>query len=118
MELRYLGFEQRQNARDYRFDAVEKGQPARRFVVTADLALFRTLGVVIQEGPTLCASKLLSDLESDSGGAHELTAQDLRAYVTARSTADAKRAESRKAPRRRPNPNADGSAAAPAPFRF
>jgi hypothetical protein len=48
MEVRYLGFEQRQNARSYRFDVVEKGPPARRFIVTADLSLFHTLGVVMQ----------------------------------------------------------------------
>jgi hypothetical protein len=104
MEVRYLGFEQQQNARAYRFDVVEKGQPARRFIVTADLSLFHTLGVVIQEGPTLSASKLMADLEKDFAGVHELTAQDLRAYVSARSMADAKRAEARKAPRRRPSP--------------
>jgi hypothetical protein len=104
MEVRYMGFEQQQNARAYRFDVVEKGQPARRFIVTADLALFHTLGVVIQEGPALSASKLVADLERDFAGIHELTAQDLRAYVMARSVADAKRAEARKAPRRRPTP--------------
>jgi hypothetical protein len=38
MEGRYLGFEQRQNARSYRFDVVEKGPPARRFIVTANLS--------------------------------------------------------------------------------
>ena len=34
MEVRYLGFEQRQNARSYRFDVVEKGpfHSHRRFV--------------------------------------------------------------------------------------
>ncbi len=42
MEVRYLGFEQQLNARAYRFDVIEKGQPARRFIVTADLALFLT----------------------------------------------------------------------------
>jgi hypothetical protein len=101
MEVRYLGFDQRQNARSYRFDVVEKGQPARHFVVTTDVSLFHALGVVIQEGPTLSASKLLSDLERDVAGTHELTDQDLRAYVNARSAAEARRAELRKTPRRR-----------------
>jgi hypothetical protein len=121
MEVRYLGFEQQQNARSYRFDVVEKGQPARRFIVTADLALFHTFGVVIQEGPTLSANKLVSNLETEFSGAHELTAQDLRAYVVARTTADAKRAEARKTPRRRPA-NTEGSVPPQVlgakPFRF
>jgi len=107
MEVRYLGFEQQLNARSYRFNVVEKGQAVRNFVVTADVSLFHTLGVVIQEGPTLSASKLVADLEKDFAGTHELTAQDLRAYVDARSLADAKRAEMRKTPRKR-SPNPDG----------
>jgi hypothetical protein len=104
MELRYLGFEQQQNARSYQFDIVEKGAPSKRVTVTADLSLFHTHGVVIQEGPSLCAGKLLADLEKNVAGAHQLTADDLRSYVDARSLAEAKRAEMRKAPRRRPSP--------------
>ncbi len=103
MEVRYLGFEQRQNARSYQFDVVEKGEPSRRFIVTADLSLFHIHGVVIQEGPSLCAGKLAADLESRVFGSHELTADDLRSYVNARSLEEAKRAEMRKAPRRRPS---------------
>lgn len=109
MEVRYLGFEQRQNARSYQFDVVEKGVLSRRFIVTADLSLFHTHGVVIQEGPSLCASKLLADLERNFTGAHELTGEDLRSYVNARSLAEAKRAETRKAPRRRPTSAEDHS---------
>ena len=104
MEFRYLGFEQQQSARSYRFDVVEKGQSTRRVIVTADLSLFHTHGVGIQEGPTLSASKLVADLESDFAGPHQLTAEDLLSYVSARSLAEAKRAEMRKAPRRRPSP--------------
>lgn len=103
MDLRYLGFEQRQNARSYRFDVIEKGQPAKRFTVTADLALFLTHGVIIQEGPSLSAGKLMADLEKDFAGAHELTEEDLLSYVNARSVAEAKRAEMRKTARRRPS---------------
>jgi len=104
MEVRYLGFEQQQSARSYQFDVVEEGQPAKRFIVTADLSLFHTHGVGIQEGPALSASKLVKDLESDYAGTHELTVEDLVAYVTARSLSEARRAEMHKAPRRRPSP--------------
>ena len=102
MEARYLGFEQQQGARSYQFDVVEKGQPAKRFIVTADLSLFQTHRVGIQEGPALSASKLLADLESDCAGAHELTAEDLVSYVKARSMAEARREDMRKDPRRHP----------------
>jgi hypothetical protein len=97
-----LGFEQRQNERAYRFDVVEKGQPPRHFIVTADLTLFLTHRVAIQEGPTLSASKLAADLERNSDGAHELTADDLREHTRARCLADAQRAEMRMNRRRRP----------------
>ena len=109
MEVRYLGFEQQQSARSYRLDVVEKGQPAKRFIVTAELPLFHTHGVGIQEGPALSAKKLVADLERDLSGAHELTAEDLLSYVNARSLAEARRAEMRKAPRRRPSPAGERS---------
>lgn len=109
MEVRYLGFEQLQNARSYKFDVVDKGEPSRRFSITADLALFHIHGVVIQEGPSLCAAKLIADLEKNFAGDHELTAGDLRAYADARSLADAKRAQMRKVPRKRPTPGGQRS---------
>ncbi len=58
MELRYLGFDQKQNTRQYKFDGVATGQPTLHYVVTADLALFREHRIGIQEGPSLCAHKL------------------------------------------------------------
>jgi hypothetical protein len=91
MEVRYLGFEQQQGSRSYQFDVVEKGQPAKRFIVTADLSLFHNHRVGIQEGPALSASKLVADLESEFAGAHELTAEDLLSYVNACSLTEAKR---------------------------
>ncbi len=100
MELRYLGFDALMNARGYRFDLMVRGEPAKHFVVKVDLALFRTHGVGIQEGPGLCAHKLAADLETCSGGIHELTAEDLRAYADARASAEAQKAEARSASRR------------------
>jgi hypothetical protein len=109
MEVRYLGFEQQQNSRSYQFDVVEKGQPARRFIVTADLSLFLIHRVGIQEGPALSASKLAADLERNFDGVHELTAEDLRAHANARSLAEAQLAEKRKSFRRRPSPAGEQS---------
>lgn len=102
MEIRYLGFEQRQNSRAYRFEVREKGLPNRQLAVTADMDVFRTLRVGIQEGPTLSGNKLTADLERGCEEAHELTAADVREYVNTRSLAEAQRAAARKNPRRRP----------------
>ena len=104
MEFRYLGFEQQRNSRVYRFDVTEKGQRPRSFIVTADLRLFLTYRIAIQEGPTLSATKLAGDLEKNFDGAHELTGDDLRSHADARGLEDARRAALRKSPRRRPAP--------------
>lgn len=104
MEVRYLGFEQQSNARSYQFDVVDKGEPSRRLIDRhRDLSLFHTHGVGIQEGPSLCVGKLVADLERNFAGAHELTAEDLLAYVNGRLLAEATRAATHKAPRRRPS---------------
>jgi len=102
MEVRYLGFDQQQNAREYRFDVIEKGRPTRRFTVTVNLALFLTHRIGIQEGPALSANKLTADLERNFDGVHELTEDDLRSHVNARSRAEAERAEMRNAVRHPP----------------
>jgi hypothetical protein len=102
MQLRYLGFDQLQNARAFRFDIITKGEVTKHAVVTADLALFLQHHVGIQDGPTLCASKLSADLEHSIDGVHVLTADDIRAHAAARATAEAKRIESRRGAHRRP----------------
>lgn len=89
MELRYLGFDQKLNTRTYRFKGVAGRDPALFFLVTADLRLFLSHRIGIQEGPTLCARKLASDLQQPAAGDHELTNEDLDAYVKARAMADA-----------------------------
>jgi hypothetical protein len=96
-----MGFEQRQNARAFQFSVMEKGQPSRHFVVTADIGLFLTHHVALQEGPSLSAGKLTADLARNFEGQHELTATDLREHADAVSLAKAQRAEMRKPPRRR-----------------
>jgi len=102
MEIRYLGFDQQQNLRAFRFDVVAKGEPIRHFTVTADLDLFRAHRIGIQEGPVLSANKLTADLERHSDEAHQLTEDDLRAHATARDTAEARRIEARRMAARRP----------------
>ena len=106
MDLRYLGFDQSENARSYRFDLVVKGDKNRHFIVTVDLALFRAHRVAIQEGPSLCAQKLVADLEKCPDGAHQLTEEDLRAYSAGRAAAEARKAEMRRTGFRRPHATA------------
>ena len=102
MEIRYLGFDQRQNSRVYRFDVRSDGRLTKQVSVTADIAVFRNHSVGIQEGPFLSGNKLSADLERGWEGEHELTAADVRAYADTKALADAQRAGTRKAPRRRP----------------
>lgn len=102
MEIRYLGFDQRQNSRVYRFDVRVDAHLTKEASVAADMAVFRTHSVGIQEGPFLSGNKLIADLERGWEGDHELTAADVRAYADAKALADAQRAGNRKAPRRRP----------------
>jgi hypothetical protein len=102
VEIRYLGFEQRQNSRVYQFDVRTDGRLTKQVSVTADMAVFRNHSVGIQDGPFLCGNKLTADLERGWEGEHELTAADVRAYADAKVPADAQHAGARKAPRRRP----------------
>src|ERR1043165_7907214 len=102
MEFRYMGFEQAQNARAYRFAIIVKGSVTTHCVITADLALFRTYQVGIQEGPSLCALKLAADLQASPDGVHELTVDDLRAYRDERAATEARKLEARKSGPRRP----------------
>ncbi len=103
MELRYLGFDQKQNTRQYKFDGIANGQPTLHFVVTADLALFLAHRIGIQEGPSLCANKLSSAQQAATEVKLELTSEDLRAHASARTQAEARKAEARRVGvRRRP----------------
>ena len=108
MDIRYLGFDQQKNARAYRFDVVVKGQPPQHCIVTADLTLFLTYRVALQEGPGLSACKLTADLENGIADRHELTGEDLRLHTEARLQAEATRAEKRGG--RRPPAAAAGAA--------
>jgi len=94
-----MGFDQNQNTRTYKFDRLVKGEPAVLISVTVDMGLFLRHHVGVQEGPSLCARKIASDLAHIAEVAHELTNDDLLTFATARADAEA-----RKAARRRPVP--------------
>ncbi|HVP46417.1 MAG TPA: hypothetical protein VMT32_07535 [Bryobacteraceae bacterium] len=101
MALRYMGFDQRQNTRVYKFDNVAEGEPTIRMLITADLTLFQKHHIAIQEGPGLCAQKLAADLENPRNGNHELTSDDLLAHASARAAVAARQAELRRKGARR-----------------
>jgi hypothetical protein len=109
MQLRYMGFDQAKGVRIYRFDGIEERVPAVRYTITVDLTLFLKHHVGIQEGPSLCARKLASDLEALQQQDHVLTNDDLLAYVTARADAEARKAAARKPGVRRRTPVRNGN---------
>ena len=102
MQIRYLGFDQRQNSRVYRFDVRADGRPPREVSISADLSIFRDHSVGIQEGPILSGNKLTADLERGWEGEHELTGADVQAFAETKALAEARRAGARKPPRHRP----------------
>jgi hypothetical protein len=99
VDVRYLGFDQVQSGRAFHFDVFAEPQPKKRCTVTADLRLFSQHRVGVQEGPALCAGKLIADLQIRFDGAHELTAEDLRAYTSRRRADEERRAATRRSRR-------------------
>jgi hypothetical protein len=102
MQLRYMGFDQAENIREYKFESGAAGETAERFVVSADLALFTKYRVALQEGPALCLKKLTADLETVQQLPHELTSGDLSAHIADRAAAAERKTSSRK-PRNSPS---------------
>jgi cold shock CspA family protein len=89
--LRYLGFEQAQNVRAYRFERLLPGEETTTLLVSADMTLFARYHVALQEGPGLCLHLLLA-AEPDPPPAQQvtspqagrtLTEQDMLAHVAA-----------------------------------
>ena len=87
MQLRYMGFDQARNIREYKFDGVAENDTTTHFVVNADLTLFVRYHVGLQEGPALCLKKLSANLEVFHQLPHELTSVDLAAYASTQATA-------------------------------
>ena len=63
-QLRYVGFRHLENLRHFRFERITPGAPTQCFEVAANLALFHTLRIAIQEGPALCMRVIAAELES------------------------------------------------------
>jgi hypothetical protein len=96
MQLRYMGFDQTNNIREYKFDGVAAGETAKHFVVSANLALFANYRVGLQEGPALCLKRLLADLETLQPLPRELTSGDLNSHALAQAAAAERKTSWRK----------------------
>jgi cold shock CspA family protein len=82
--VRYVGFEQAQGIRSYKFERNWPGEDTETMVVTTDLALFTRHRVPIQEGPALCMRLLEAEAEPGQELRRSLTEKDLIAFLAAR----------------------------------
>ena len=81
--LRYVGFEQAQGIRSYKFERSWPGEDTETLVVTTDLALFTRHRVPLQEGPALCLRLLEAGAEPAKDSRHCLTEEDLIRFLAA-----------------------------------
>jgi cold shock CspA family protein len=93
--LRYAGFDQVDDARLYLFQHIVPGEKKKLFVVSAKMSLFVKYHIRIQDGPPLCLYVLaleMDTLEPSPGEIlrHELTDQDVLAYLASRPAPAAK----------------------------
>lgn len=84
--LRYVGFDQIQTIRTYRFERTSLGEETETYAVTTDIALFTKYHVAIQEGPALCLRLLTVGVEvaGPSRLRRSLTEQDILTHVASR----------------------------------
>ena len=95
IHIRYMGFEQTEGIRTYRFEGALPGEETKTFVVTTELALFKKHRVGIQEGPALCLHLLLAELDGARAAGwppsqRGLTDQHILAYAASRPARGAK----------------------------
>ena len=85
-EIRYLGFEQTDNIRSYKFQAWNPHEENQEAIVTVDIVLFRRHGIGIQEGPAISlelvkAAFLESGETKASVWRRALTDDEMHAYL-------------------------------------
>ena len=93
-QLRYVGFLHLENLRHFRFERITPGAPTQSFEVTANLDLFHTMRIGIQEGPALCMRVIAAELEAGRNwedlACCPLTQQHMRDYLASRPVPGAK----------------------------
>jgi hypothetical protein len=107
-QLRYVGFQHLENRRHFRFERITPGAPTQCFEVAANLALFYTLRIAIQEGPVLCMRVIASELEAgrkwEDLASCPLTEQHMRDYLASRPAPGAKTPKAARRPSVYPAP--------------
>ena len=103
IQIRYVGFDQNEHIRTFRFHAIVSGEQTRDCAVRTDVRVFQKHHIGIQEAPSLCARILTMQLGSpDEQMVHPLEAtlgeKDLLAHLASRTVSV------RKPFRRRPRP--------------
>ena len=90
-----------ENLRHFRFERITPGAATQCFDVAANLELFHSLRIAIQEGPVLCMRVIATELEAgrkwEELACCQLTEQHMRDYLANRPVPGAKLP---KAPRR------------------
>jgi len=85
MQIKYNGFTQLDNVREFIFHCVSPRQENKIIVVTADLSLFRKYHLGLQEGPLLCLRKLICECDALSSveqlSHRELSEADLCSFA-------------------------------------
>jgi hypothetical protein len=93
-QLRYVGFRHLDNRRHFRFERITPGGPTQCFEVAADLELFHSMRIAIQEGPSLCMHVIAAELEAgrkwEDLACCPLTEQHMRDYLARRPAPGAK----------------------------
>jgi cold shock CspA family protein len=93
--VRYLGFEQTGNIRAYQFERLSPGGEKQTATLSADLTLFLTHNVGLQDGPALCLGLVAAELDvadSDSRVPYQrsLTDADMLAHLASRPVTERK----------------------------
>ena len=104
MDLRYDGFTQSDDVREFIFRDVGSGKEAKTIFVTVLLPLFRKYHIGLQEGPLLCLQKLSpesADLASTPQSVlrRELCEDEIRAFAVDRQHPSEKKSARRRSHR-------------------
>ena len=94
VRLRYTGFKQRGNARDYSFEHLATGAEPVQFVVAITMTLFARHHLGIQDGPALCLYLLNNESRLAPAGCEpqlfrSLTDADVQIFVDSKAAAEA-----------------------------
>jgi cold shock CspA family protein len=88
--LRYVGFDQAEGIRSYKFECTPPEEEMKTVVVTTDIALFIRHRVPLQEGPGLCLRLLETESAKSRESRFALTENDLITFLAARLGASIK----------------------------